>query len=269
MKIVHRDEDTLVLRPGGAGSILFGLIFVIAGLGVVLLTSIEYRLSCQRASGQAQCQLSQGLFGFALQSEPVNGLRGARLDSRESTSHSNGRRSTSIVYQVVLITASGERRVGSSSNIDVAGQTRFVENTNTFVQRPNLTSLDIAYGGAKLWWFGAIFVLAGLVVAVLGLQATFTTWTFDRAQNTFVQRSETLLGVKVRESALQDLADVQVATSRGASSYSHRSHHRSGPTYRVELVFSDGNVIPLTLWYSSGYQDKERTAAVIREFLQS
>ncbi len=272
MKIVSRDSEKMVLRPEGTIlAILFGLVFVVAGLGIVALTSIEYRLSCDRVSGgQAQCRLSQGLFGIALKQESVNGLRGARLDSRESTSRSNGRTRTTTVYQVVLITANGERWVGASGNIDVAGQERFVGSVDVFAQSPNLTNLDIAYGGAKLWWFGAIFVLVGLIMAVSGLQSMFTTWTFDREQGVLVKRSETLLGIRVYEYALRDVVGVQVASScRTTTTHAGgHHHHHSQRVHSLEVSLRNGESIPLTYGNSSGYNDMEHIAMAIREFLQ-
>lgn len=131
---------------------------------------------------------------------------------------------------------------------------------NLFVQSPNLSHLDVAHGGGNQLWFGTLFFLAGAAVSVIGVQARFTTWTFDRYQSLITHRRETLRGVKINEYALRDIANVQITYSRSS---------KGSKTYRVELETRDGENIPLTSWYSSGYKNKERAADVIRAFLQS
>ncbi|MBN2004349.1 MAG: hypothetical protein JXA21_13425 [Anaerolineae bacterium] len=252
MKIIQRDKNTLVVRPGGGFLILFGLIFIAAGLFTMASMCTEYRLVCDRApNGRAQCRLNKNLLGVTLEEEALDTLQGARLDSH--------RGSKSTTYEIVLIMPGGEKTVGMSSNVDVRGQQRFVETVNTFVQYPNLTQLDVTYGGIKMIWFGAIFFAVGSLVAIFGLQTQFTTWTFDRLQGTLVRRSETLLGIRTSEYALRDVTEAQVTWSRGS---------RGSRTYRVELIMRDETTVPLTSFYSSGYNGKERAAATINEFLQ-
>ncbi len=253
MKIVYRDENALILRPGEVlVLILFGIIFM--GVGVLTIGAMctEYRLNCARMPNrQIQCRLIRSLFGGTLKEEPIGALLGARLNI---SSHGN----KSDTYQVVLIAADGERRLGVSTNVNYNQQQKFIEAVNIFLQFPNLSNLDVAVGGIGDLWFGMFFFLPGAALFVWGLQARFTTWIFDRMQGTIIYRSETLFGIKTKEYALRDIIEVQIAMSRG---------RRGGATYRVEMWTRSGTMIPMSLWYSSGRSSKEYAAAVIREFL--
>ncbi|MBN2004350.1 MAG: hypothetical protein JXA21_13430 [Anaerolineae bacterium] len=253
MKIVRRDENTLILRPGGGQMIMFGLACAAMALLITWLLGLGHRLTCRREPNrQIQCQLTQTLYGFVVKTEPVNGLQRARLDEHEDDD--------STTYQIVLSTTSGEKYVGASSNLNVAQKQRFVENTNTFIQYPNLTNLDIESGEAGwIMWVNALFIVLGIVVIVAGLQAMFTTWTFDRTKGTLVQREETILGVKMYEYALRDIAGAHVASPRSG---------QSGGISRVELKLRDGTLIPMSSWNNGGYGSKERAARAIREFMQ-
>jgi len=251
MKIVYRDENTLIVRPGGTlFLILFALIFMGTGALTIYSMCMEHRVICQRMPNrQVQCRLTKTFFGVMLEEEPI-ALLGARLDV------SPGYKSDT--YQPILITSAGELELGMGSNINYSQQRKFVENVNTFVRSPRLSSLDVMVGGIRNLWFGMIFFLIGAAFFLTGVQARFTRWTFDRMQGTLAYRSETIFGVKTRAYALRDIAGVEVSRSRG---------YRSGSKYRVKLWTHSGEGSPMTPW-RSGQSDKERAAAAIREFLQ-
>lgn len=251
------DEKTLVLCPGGAKYAVLGAISIVIALCLTLPMATKHHLTCNRTPGQqAQCQLTQTLLGVEIEKESVQGLRSARLDRREQTDRNGNVYSN---YQIILSTSGGPKPIGEESS-NAQHLQSFVEEVNAFTQRQNLTQLDVSIGSESIFlWFCGIFILVGIGLIIMGVQTMFTTWTFDKTKNTFVQRSETLLGIKVKEYPLQDVFDVRLNPSPRGSGYYNFS--------RIELEFRDGSTLPATPWINTESGNKERAIAAIRAFL--
>lgn len=104
--------------------------------------------------------------------------------------------------------------------------------------------------------FGAGFAVAGAVL-ILAFANTVTA-TFNRDTGRFTRSVTGLVRNSLAIHSISDITSVGVEASRsGTPSRAHR----------LVLTLSSGASVPLTTSYSSGLNDKERTAGVIRQFL--
>ncbi len=107
------------------------------------------------------------------------------------------------------------------------------------------------------FWPGAISFLIGAPMALLSSALTVTA---DRPSGTLILRYKSSLRSVVREYPLIEIASVEVDSSRSSS-------NGSSTTYRLALVLTSGNRVPLRSYYSSGYKEKESKARQLREFM--
>ncbi len=111
--------------------------------------------------------------------------------------------------------------------------------------------------------FGAIAFLIGAVLALF--LASVTTITGDKMLGTLVIRHRSLLRSQVKEVPLSEIAAVRLDTSR---THHHHSGHSS--SFRLMLVTTSDEKIPLEGYYTSGllaFIDQEKKAQKLREFL--
>jgi hypothetical protein len=134
-----------------------------------------------------------------------------------------------------------------------------------------------------MWVIGAGFMLAGLFVAprpgglifgavaflvgaVLALYlASVTTIAGDKMLGTLVIRHRSLLRSQVKEVPLSEIASIRLDTSR-----THHHHGRRSTSFRLVLVTTSDEKIPLEGYYTSGllaFFDQEKKARKLREFL--
>jgi hypothetical protein len=112
----------------------------------------------------------------------------------------------------------------------------------------------IATGGL---WPGAISFLIGAPIALLSSALTVTA---DRLGGTLTLRYRSLLRSLVKEYPLSEIASVEVDSM-------HSSRSSSSSSYRLALVLTSGNRVPLRSYYSGGDREKERKAQQLREFM--
>jgi hypothetical protein len=101
-----------------------------------------------------------------------------------------------------------------------------------------------------------IFSLIGLAMLLL---PSVNTITLDRSVGTATLRSQNLLRNKVQEIPLREIANFEIQSSRSSSD--------SSTTFRIAVVKTSGERIPLSGMYSSGYNSKAKKARKLCEFL--
>ncbi len=261
MKIIHHSPTllTLQLRPWFLW--LFGAAFSTAGLVVILLLGNVTTLTCQRTGTTGDCKLSQsGVLDSSLQRLPLNEVRGAEI-----ATHHNRDGNT---YQIRLLTDTGEIPLTSYYSSGYSSKANVVQQIEQFVSNPEISSLSIQEDGRWFAYpFGGVFLLSGLAIATCFGQVV--TCSFDKTMGKFTIQRQGLLGNHQRHYRIQDISNVEIEESRGNNS----------STYRVSLVIyddsSDGyqrsknyhQMVPLTTYYSSGYNEKQKTVDSIRNFL--
>ncbi len=257
MKIVYRDENTLILRPAGMFLAILDVVLCV-GLGLFLAISagLSSHLVCQRlANVQLQCQFRKTLFGLTTHEEWVNGLQSARVE--EIQGDYNGRTGDyDISYQIVLSTVDGEKQISESSS--GLRQRSLVKRINESIQRSNLSRWNIVYNEAKGLFGGAFFFVFALLDTKASLKNVLTTWTFDRVQGVLIHRRRRLFGVKVAEYPLRDIYKVRVVESRGVKGII---------VYCVEIWTRSGTRLPLTVESNADISGMRRAVAAINVFL--
>lgn len=253
MKVHYQDDRLLQLRPRSTWILLaIGIVMVIASPLWVWAMGQATVLSCDHADdGRAQCKLSRAVLGITIGDEPLEGLTGARVG--ESTD-SDG----DTTYRVVL--EAGGRSVPFTNHTS-SGYSRKAETVNDieqFLVDPSAPSLEIRDAGTTGFIVGSVFVLTGVALVIGGIQTLSTLWTFDRDHDVVIKYRKGLTGPKTWEYRLSDIREAMVTSSRDSD---------GDTTYRVELATVQGQRIPMTSWYSSGYRRKEETANAIRGFL--
>ena len=104
-------------------------------------------------------------------------------------------------------------------------------------------------------WFG----LLPMALAVVGFLFTATlTITADRSARLLTLSYRSVLRRKTIDIPLSQIESITVQRSRSSEGSS---------TYRVAVVQTDGEVVPLRSYYSSGRKSKERVAEQLRQFI--
>jgi hypothetical protein len=140
-------------------------------------------------------------------------------------------------------------------------------NTNrlTLTDRPFglwfVCGLFIVSGSVMLWKRatigGGICLAIGLLILV-GFGGV-STCDLDSERGTATLKYRSLFRSKTRECPFTEIAAVEVSRSRGS--------RRSRPSFCVELVTASGERLPLTPYYSSGWNAMHATAERLRAFL--
>ena len=116
-----------------------------------------------------------------------------------------------------------------------------------------LVGLWILFHAGNL--FGVIFVAISIVIT--GSVGQVVTCVFDKAVGQLALKRQGLFGTQVTEHRLRTISNIQV----------DESSSDDGITYRVNILFTTGECLPLTAYYSSGRQEKQNAADRICAFL--
>jgi hypothetical protein len=234
---------------------LFGL-----GIGAFALVSLfgfgaafTHSLACQRGSARAlDCTIERSLLGFSVQSHPLPGLSGARLDSQR------GRRSRRD-YAVVLLHRGGETHLTPMGSGDSARKQAIVDQVNRFVASPDERALKVSHFDAFAALLMAVFLGASLLISPLGLPVV--SWSFNAASDTLTVRRWRLLGSGSERHSLPAVQRAFVEETRS---------RKGARLTRVYLRLEGDKRLYLSRYAASGRADDDTdTAARINAFLDS
>jgi hypothetical protein len=250
MKVVKETPIQLNLLHCPIWLWAFGLIF--AGVGLSMITSFGkvITLKCDRiAPVQNQCQLkSAGLLGIAPQERKLEALEGAKVER----SHS----SDGDTFRVVLVTNQGEVPFTDYYSSGENGKQEIATRISTFLDNSQSSSLTLQQDDRWfMFMFGSLFVVAGLAVSVV--MGEIVICEFNKTSGSLILKRHGLFGTKVVERRLREITKVQVEESRDSD----------GSTYRVSLIFSSYDRLPLISYYSSGRKSKQAIADRVCQFL--
>lgn len=251
MKVVKETPTQLNLLNLPIWLWLFGLIFAGVGLSVIMGFGKIVTLNCNRITPtENNCQLkSAGLLDIGTQERKLEALEGARV---ERSSSSDG-----DTFRVVLVTNQGEVPFTDYYSSGQHGKQEIATRVSTFLDSSQASSLTLQQDDR---WFmlmiGGVFVVVGLAVAVV--MGEIVVCEFNKNSGSLILKRHSLLGTKVVERHMHEIDDVRIEESHGSD----------GSTYRVSLVFSVGDRLPLTSYYSSGRQSKQAIAERLQKFLQ-
>ena len=103
-----------------------------------------------------------------------------------------------------------------------------------------------------------VFSLTGLVEVIFGVFIRKSFWRLSKTENLITHYRPGLSGGRVTQLYLADITGAEVSSSRDSD---------GDRTYRVAFTTKSGDRIPMTSWYSSGYQRKQDTATLICDFI--
>jgi hypothetical protein len=224
--------------------------FLALFLGMMVSSSHRVTLHCERSfapqvPGGFCASHDEGATGAArVEHFDLGKVRGARL-----VVGSKG------VSRVALYGDHGNQEMTSRSESDEADpKAAFIAGVGAFLADPQAARLDVAYGSR---WAsgrgGLVFVLP--FVALIGLLTRRVRVIVDgTSRQVRVQRSRFPLPPSEEGFDLDEVTGAEVQESEGS---------RSGTTYRVALVLSDGRTVPLRDSYGSGRDAKEKAVARI------
>jgi hypothetical protein len=104
-----------------------------------------------------------------------------------------------------------------------------------------------------------IFLVAALLLILVNPMNTITA---DRMSRTLTKSTRSIFGNKVSEYHFNDIASFEVEASRNQVSTRHRTVN-----YRLVMVQTNGEKIPLQDVFTSFYDDKARKAKALSQFL--
>lgn len=225
---------------------IFGLVFIVVGLLIVVLASWSVKVECVPvAEGRIDCNIRKTLFGLFEQTEVIPGITGAVLqENRDSDGDTT--------YRVALVTADGHRPVTQSFEGNRARQVAMLEAITRYIEADS--GVRFSYS-LPVWWpvyLVFLFPLAGVLVIRYSGGELFIDKEANQVRlvrNKFWGHSEFQCAIsKVRGFGIQ-------ASSGGRQS-----------TYNVVMKLADGGEVPLFNLSSSGYEAKRRLAQELDAF---
>jgi hypothetical protein len=109
--------------------------------------------------------------------------------------------------------------------------------------------------------YGLPSLIIGLVILLIF--GSTNTITADRTRRLLTVSRRSLFGTKTEEYPFSEIADFQVEASRQHTTRRHRNIN-----YRLVLVKTSGDQVPLQSVFTSYYDDKARKAKALSEYLQ-
>jgi len=223
---------------------IFGAVFASAGL-FITFTGKTTILTCNRTESTfGSCKLIEsGVLSSQAEVIPLNILQGAKVKELDG--------GDSSTYQVIILTRNSEVPFASYSSSD-EGQA-IVSHINQFLKTPEETSLTQQKDDRlQMLLIGGSVFTCGLVT----LMARLVTCVFDKTLNTLIVKRQGFLGTEIIEYRLSEIKDVLVEETDS-----------EGRTYRISIMLVSGDRLPLTSYYSSGKENKQKIASCIKSFL--
>jgi len=114
-----------------------------------------------------------------------------------------------------------------------------------------------------------IFAIPSLLIALLVLLVlgSVNTITADRIRRVLTVSSRSVFGNKQKEYPFSEIANFQVGVSKTYDTRSTLTHQRRRTNYRIMMIKTNGDEVPLQNIFTSGYDDKARKAKALCEYL--
>jgi hypothetical protein len=114
-----------------------------------------------------------------------------------------------------------------------------------------------------------LYAVPGLLIAlmVLLVLGSVNTITADRIRRVLTVSSRSLFGNKQKEYSFSEIANFQVGVSKTYDTRSTFTHQRHKTNYRIVMIKTNGEEVPLQKVFTSGYDDKARKAKALCAYL--
>jgi hypothetical protein len=187
----------------------------------------------------------------------ISGLQRA-IEETKADKDENG---ISYRYGVLLQTIEGnvpftEYYFGNKYNYEERQE--LISQINAFIENPSQTSLRVQQDDRLFGFVGfcisGFFFFPSLLIMAL---SPVITCTFDKELDRMTIKRQRWFGEKILEHSINEISDVNVEDSSTDD----------GWVYRVTLTLSSGENVSLTRSYTSGFEEKQYIAKLIKSFL--
>lgn len=272
VKVLEQTSNKLVfrLRPTFAWGVEgflsgIGLLFLVLVLNFTPITTLTCDRSTtdiatlQNTSNSAICELvGVNWLGLEKSKTLISGLQQA-IEETKADKDENGK--ISYRYGVLLQTIEGnvpftEYYFGNEYNYEERQE--LISQINAFIENPSQTSLTVQQddrltGFVGLCISGFFFFLSLLIMALCPV----ITCSFDKELDRMTIKRQRWFGEKILEYSINEISDVKVEDSSTDD----------GSVYRVTLTLSSGENVSPTRSYTSGFEEKQYIAKLIKSFL--
>jgi hypothetical protein len=251
MKIIQLSKDKVVLQITPIALLFVGIIFFIAGIIIFVVFTETGTLECNRTPANNSCLLTRSSL-IKNERIPLELTTLERAEVKEYEDSEGG-----FTYKVVIITHNKERI--DLNGIDSSGYTDkadIADQINNFIKNENLPSLYVQAENSVIGIiFSLAFSLAGLLMVL------FTSKISVYIDNTTQKLSlikKSILRKSIQHFSIAEIIEADVEEFSSSE----------GDTYRVILKRDSRDDIPLTAYYSSGYDSKKKIADTINHYLE-
>lgn len=275
VKVLEQTSNKLLfrLRPtlawgveiffGGIG-LLFLVFCVLYFTPITTLTcdrsTTEFSITTlQNTSDSAICELvGVNWLGLEKSKTLISGLQRA-IEETKADKDENGK--ISYRYGVLLQTIEGNvpfTEFYFGSEYDYEERQALISQINAFIENPSQTSLKVQQDDRLTGFIGfcisRFFFFISLLIMAL---CPVITCTFDKEVDHMIIKRWRWFGEKIFEHSINEISDVKVEDSSTDE----------GSVYRVTLTLSSGENVSLTRSYTSGFEEKQYIAKLIKSFL--
>jgi uncharacterized RDD family membrane protein YckC len=250
MRVSRRTRDQLILQARPWGAAFFSIVFILVGMGVLLLSS-SATLTCERAADA--CTLERtSVIGGSSENLVLGEVQSAFVEERRSGEGG-------ATYRVVLETDRGTLPFLQSTSSGRKAKDAVAQQINGFLGDPSAPSLVARQDDRSVpILFGSLFAGIGVLIALFG--ATVVTVSFDRFENAVRVRRRSL----VRSRGDGDDLDRVVGVVIHEKMSSGKNRRR---VYSLNLALDDGRMLRLSDGHSTKVAGNRAAAETVREFL--
>lgn len=253
MKIIKNNSNQLILCRNPYYSIIFGLIFILTGLGISYAVTRSISLHCEHVEkNRITCELSKKLLDIIpIGQHTIVNIRKASVEE------SNDIEDDMPTYRVIFITANGNVPLISFYSSGYGDKAKIAKQINNFINTEGNDTLDIKID-YDLWTLIYLFGFSGSGIFAI-LSAKRVTFEMNHSEGILCIRKVSLLSSNQEKYLLREIEDVYLQTKRV---------NEDLKTYRVTFRTTSDEDIPLNPAYTwVGIKGMLRTIKIIKDFL--
>jgi|GEM_PF-5819779 len=251
MKVREEGEGLTVKIGPSLGGIIFGTVFVLIGVLAPLLVPIKSYLECDKGTMKCTHQSANLLWSKQI---VFNAWRLKDI-KREAVETENGKSHVikEIKYHYKIDTGQGIIKFPFFDLSELDANT-LEDNIKGFIMGDN-KHLEEVYE-TKMFLLLFVFALAGLITIVAFGRST--TCVIDKGKDIFMILRKGIFTKRNIELKLSKIRYIGLARSVGS---------KGSSTFRVVLYTADGDEVPLTSYYSSGFNSHMKVAKKIADYI--
>lgn len=247
MRVIRHSPQHITIHSPDLVLLILAVSFLGTSALMLLVFGRKVTLNCDRNLPPAGvCTLETTSFINRRQTNfSVSALQQAVVDV------SYGDEDSSDTYRVVLMTTNGEVPFTGYYSSGSSGKEEIADDINRFIQSNSQQTVSVKTDDRLV-----LSIIAGVfggIGALMGSLASYTTIDLDRSSGLLTVKKRSLIKNSTSEHLLSDLQKADIESSSS--------------TYRIALRMRDDSTIPLTSYFSSGYDGKQKLADELQQFI--